>query len=180
MLSLSGSAKAAVAAVAATPAASQVARSNSSDSNTPSKASTPAKPRPQDSGTTLASTMPASARNSQPNQLVLAPPPQGGCRAWGGGRAGTPDGAADGPCGPCGSCARCAQPHARLQGKAAQKVGGGQPLAAGALQHGQAQRRALSAGHRNAAVICGQDLPGVHPGCAPLAIDRCAIDGIAP
>ena len=74
MLSLSGIANAAMAAVAATPVASQVARSNSSDSNTPSKASTPAKPRPQDSGIVLARKIPAMEGTCHASQLVHAAP----------------------------------------------------------------------------------------------------------
>ncbi|MNV58865.1 hypothetical protein D3C71_1512590 [compost metagenome] len=70
--------------MAATPVASQVARSNSSDSSTPSSASTPANPRPQDSGTALASRMPAMDGTCQASQLVLAAPQKyGTCSGWG-------------------------------------------------------------------------------------------------
>ena len=74
MLSLSGSAKVATAAVQATAVASQVARSFSMDSRMPSSASTPAKPSPQDSGMALASTMPAMDGTCQASQLAEAAP----------------------------------------------------------------------------------------------------------
>lgn len=84
MFSLSGSANAAMAAVMATPVASQVARSNSMDSITPSSARTPAKPRPHDSGTTLASKMPVIDGTCQDSQLIdAAPQKYGTCSGCG-------------------------------------------------------------------------------------------------
>ena len=74
MLSLSGRANAAIAAVAATPVASQVARSNSKDSSTPKMAKTPAKPKPHDSGMVLANKMPATEGTCQASQFTLAAP----------------------------------------------------------------------------------------------------------
>ncbi len=75
---MSGSAKAATAAVAATPVAVQVARSTSSDNNTPNKASTPAKPSPQDKGMAWASAMPSNEGTCQATQLTVAAPQKKG------------------------------------------------------------------------------------------------------
>ena len=64
----------ATAAVQATTDATQVARSLSMDSSTPMSASTPAKPRPQDSGIRSARKMPSVDGICQASQLVSAAP----------------------------------------------------------------------------------------------------------
>ena len=63
-----------MATLAATSMAIDVARSKISDSSTPSSASTPAKPKPHDSGISLASKMPVTEGTCHASQLTLAAP----------------------------------------------------------------------------------------------------------
>ena len=65
---------AATAALPATTAQTQVARSVSSEQVSPSSASVPAKPSPHCVGTTSASTMPAIDGTCQPSQSTATPP----------------------------------------------------------------------------------------------------------
>ncbi len=74
MCSLKGNENAATAAAPATTAAKVVARSDSSEQVKPSKASTPAKPRPHSVGITSASTMPATDGNCHAAQFTALPP----------------------------------------------------------------------------------------------------------